>query len=223
MMLQRPGERVIQGLKILCLGAALLPLLRLAWLAAHAGLGANPIEYLSRATGWWTLAILLATLSITPARRLSGWHWLIRLRRTLGLCTFAYAVIHLGIYLWLDQFFDWAGIVKDVFKRPFITVGFAAFVLMLPLAATSSNAMVRRLGGRRWQLLHRLVYAVGILAVVHFWWLVKKDIREPLAFALLLGVLLGVRLWFLVRTRAAASPSLAPSKVPACMSESPRR
>lgn len=194
-MAGRMSDGKVTLVKRLCLCLALLPLARLAWLAWHDGLGANPVEYLSRATGWWTLAGLMITLSVTPLRRMTGWYLLLRVRRTLGLCTFAYGLLHFSIYLWLDQAFDWAGILADVVKRPFITVGFSAFALMIPLAATSSDGMVRRLGSQRWQRLHSLVYAVAVLGVMHFWWLVKKDIREPLAFACVLAVLLLWRLW----------------------------
>jgi methionine sulfoxide reductase heme-binding subunit len=133
---------------------------------------------------------------VTPLRRWTGWNWLIKLRRMLGLYAFSYALLHFTTYFWLDQFFDWMEIAKDVVKRPFITVGFSAFILLLPLAITSTNAMVRRLGGRRWQMLHRWVYGIATLGVVHFWWLVKKDIREPLVFAAILATLLLVRVWF---------------------------
>lgn len=190
--------------------ACLIPLGRLAWLGAQGGLGANPIEYITRSTGWWTLSFVMVTLSITPLRRLTNLNWLLRLRRMFGLFAFFYAALHFGIYLWLDQFFDWTEIVKDIAKRPFITVGFTAFVLLLPLAATSTNAMVRRLGARRWQLLHRLVYAIAILGVIHFWWLVKKDITEPVLFACVLAVLLGTRLvWRLRKARMGGSVSSA--------------
>ncbi len=172
----------------------LLPLALLAGRGLWHRLGANPIEAITRSTGWWTLCLLLVTLAVTPARRLTGWTGLLRLRRMLGLYAFFYASLHLSTYVWLDQFFDLPGILADILKRPFITVGFTALCLLVPLAATSTNAMIRRLGARRWQGLHRLVYAVGILGVLHFLWLVKKDLREPLIFAALLAVLLGLRL-----------------------------
>lgn len=159
-------------------------------------LGANPIEALTRATGEWTLRFLLITLTVTPLRKYSGWHWLVRLRRMLGLFAFAYGVTHLLTYVWLDQFFDWHAIVKDILKRPFITVGFAALVLMTPLAATSFNAAIRKLGGRRWQALHRAIYPIAVMGCVHFWWLVKKDITEPLIYALITAALLGLRAWW---------------------------
>ena len=190
----QPKPEQIKWIKRVLFVACLVPLTRLAWAALHHGLGANPIEYITRSTGWWILVFLLITLLVTPLRRFSKLNWLLRLRRMLGLYAFFYACLHFTTYIWLDQFFDWAGIVKDIGKRPFITVGFAAFVLLIPLAATSTNAMVKRLGARRWQLLHRAVYVIATLGVLHFWWLVKKDIREPLVFALLLTVLLGARL-----------------------------
>ena len=133
---------------------------------------------------------------MTPLRRYTGLHWLLRLRRMLGLFVFAYAVGHLTTYLWLDQFFDWQAIANDILDRPFITVGFAAFVLLIPLAVTSNSFAIRRLGGRRWQSLHRSVYGIAILGVVHFWWLVKADLLEPFIYALILAVLLGLRAWW---------------------------
>jgi sulfoxide reductase heme-binding subunit YedZ len=175
---------------------ALLPLARLFYLGATAGLGGNPVEFVIRSLGTWTLVALLVTLSITPLRLATGWAWPLRLRRMFGLFSFFYAVLHLGAYLWLDQWFDLVAIWKDVLKRPYITAGFAAMVLLVPLAVTSSNGWVRRLGGRNWQRLHRLVYAVAVLAVAHFWWqkAAKNDLGEPLAYALVVGLLLGVRL-----------------------------
>ena len=185
----------------------LIPLGRLAWFAYSGGLGANPIEFITRSTGTWTLVFLLITLSVTPLRHLTGRNQLIRYRRLLGLFAFFYACLHFTTYIWLDQFFEWPGIVKDVIKRPFITVGFASFILLIPLAATSTHAMQRRLK-RRWQQLHRVVYLIAIGGVVHYWWLVKKDITEPLLYAVALAVLLGVRLvyWFINRTPPARSP-----------------
>jgi len=200
----RVSERAIARFKIAAVALAVWPCARLIWLATQGGLGANPIEYITRSTGWWTLAFLMITLAITPLRRLLGWPWLARLRRTVGLCTFAYALMHFVIYLWLDQFFDVAAIMKDIIKRPFITVGFTAFLLLIPLAVTSTNAMVRRLGGRRWQQLHRCVYAIAVLGVLHYWWLVKKDLREPILFALLLTLLLGARILRVNRAASAA-------------------
>ena len=159
-------------------------------------LGANPIETITRSLGEWTLRFLLITLTVTPLRKYTGWHWLIRLRRMLGLFTFAYGVSHLLTYVWLDQFFDWEAIARDIIKRPFITVGFAALMLMLPLAVTSSNYAIRKLGGRRWQSLHRAIYPIAILGCVHFWWLVKKDVTWPLIYTVITVALLGIRAWW---------------------------
>lgn len=184
--------------------AASLPLVALAVEAASTGLGANPIERFTRETGEWTLYLLLATLSVTPLRRLTGMHWLLRLRRRLGLSAFAYGCLHFATWLWLDQWFDLAAIIADIVKRPYVTAGFAAFVLMLPLAATSTDAMVRRLGAARWQRLHRLAWASGVLGVLHYLWLVKVDLRPPLACAAVLAVLLAARL--LLRRRTGARP-----------------
>lgn len=174
----------------------LLPLARLVYLAFSGGLGANPIEFITRSTGTWTLVGLLITLAVTPVRRLTGRNDLIRYRRMLGVFTFFYASLHFTTYIWLDQFFDLAAIFKDVYKRPFITVGFAAFLLLLPLAITSTNAMMRRLG-KRWQQLHRLVYLIGSLGVLHYVWLVKKDLTQPLIYGGVLLVLLTLRLPFI--------------------------
>ena len=171
----------------------LLPLLRLVWLGFSGELGANPIEFITRSTGTWTLVGLLVTLSVTPLRRLTGRADLVRYRRMLGLFAFFYACLHFVTYVWLDQFFDPAAIARDIVKRPFITVGFTAFVLLLPLAVTSTHAMMRRLG-RRWQQLHRLVYVIALLGVIHFLWLVKKDLTEPLIFGAVLALLLTLRL-----------------------------
>ena len=188
-----PSARRISSIKALLFVLCLIPAAQLAlgWQADT--LGANPVETLTRDSGEWALRFLLLTLTVTPLRRLSGLHWLLRLRRMLGLYAFAYAAAHFALYLWLDQFFDWGAIARDILERPFISVGFAAFVLLLPLAATSNAFAIGRLGGRRWQALHRAVYAIAILAVVHFWWLVKADLREPLLYAAILAVLLGLR------------------------------
>jgi len=174
---------------VLCL----VPLGLLAVRGLTVGLGANPIEVVTHQTGWWALTLLMVTLGVTPVRRLSGWAWPIRLRRMLGLFAFFYAALHFVTYLWLDKFFDLRDILKDVGKRPFITVGFTAFVLLIPLAVTSTRKMIARLGGKRWQRLHRLVYVSALAGVVHFLWLVKKDIDEPLMFMGVLAVLLGYR------------------------------
>jgi len=174
--------------------ASLIPLARLLWYGYSGQLGANPIEFITRSLGTWTLVFLLITLSLTPLRHLSGWSWWIRLRRMTGLYVFFYASLHFLTYIWLDQFFDLHAIYKDVIKRPYITVGFTAFILLLPLAITSTNKIMKRLGGKRWQLLHRLVYIIAIFAVIHYWWLVKKDITQPVIYAAILAILLGYRI-----------------------------
>lgn len=196
------------GLFLLCLGPAAWYLYGLF----NDTLGANPIEAITKASGTWTLRFLLITLAVTPLRKLSGLNWLLRLRRMLGLFAFAYASMHFTTYIWLDQFFDWQAIPADILKRPFITVGFAAFVLLIPLAITSNNYLIRRMGGRRWQALHRSVYAIGILGVVHYWWLVKADISMPLLYASILAVLLGMRAWWreLERRRQLTAPRPSP-------------
>ena len=178
---------------------ALLPLAKLGLAAFNDALGANPIEKVTRTTGYWTLVLLLLTLTATPLRHLTGWLWWVRLRRMLGLFAFFYGSLHFLTYLVLDQFFDWEGILKDIIKRPYITVGFPAFLLMLPLAITSTNAMIKRLGGKRWRALHRLAYVSAVGGVVHYWWLVKKDLTNPLTFAVLLGLLLAMRIYYWLR------------------------
>lgn len=174
---------------VLCLA----PLARLVFFAFTDRLGANPIEFVLRSFGTWTLVMLMVTLSITPLRRLTGWNGLIRARRMLGLFAFFYASLHFLTYAGVDQSFDLNAIVRDVVKHPYITVGFACFLLLIPLAATSTNAMQRRLGGKRWQLLHRLVYLIALGGVIHYLWLVKKDITQPVLYGLVLAVLLGMR------------------------------
>jgi sulfoxide reductase heme-binding subunit YedZ len=171
----------------------LLPALSLVVRALAGRLGANPIETVTHVTGEWTLRLLLATLAVTPARRLLGWSGLAPYRRTLGLLAFSYACLHFSTWLALDHFFDWRAIVDDVLERPYVTAGFAAFLCLVPLAITSSRAWVRRLG-RRWVALHRLVYAAAVLAVVHFLWLVKADVLEPLVYGAVLLGLLALRL-----------------------------
>jgi sulfoxide reductase heme-binding subunit YedZ len=185
----------------LCLG----PLFALGWLALTDRLGANPIELVTHSTGDWTLRFLLIGLAITPLRKLLGWPELIRFRRMLGLFAFFYGVLHLTTYLWLDKFFDWPEILKDVAKRPFITAGFLGFVLLVPLAVTSTAGWIRRLGGARWRLLHRLVYVSAIAGVAHYYWLVKSDIRGPLSYACILGALLAYRI---VASKLAPAPLL---------------
>jgi sulfoxide reductase heme-binding subunit YedZ len=191
-----PTPRQLGAMKAALFALCLLPLLRLVWGAWNDELGANPIEFVTRSLGSWTLNFLLITLTVTPLRKATGWVWLTRLRRMLGLFVFFYVVLHLSSYLWLDQFFEWTAIGKDILKRPFITVGMAAFMLLVPLAATSNNATIRHLGGHRWQALHRSIYLIGILAVTHYWWLVKKDVVLPGIYAAILGLLLGMRIFW---------------------------
>jgi len=161
-------------------------------------LGANPIEEIMDRFGNWSLRFILLTLAVTPLRRLSGWNWLARFRRMLGLFTFFYVLMHFLTWLVLDQGLLMSAIIEDLVKRPFITIGFAALLLLTALAATSTAAVRRRMG-RRWQLLHNLVYVIAILGVWHYWWQVKKDISEPLIYAAILAVLLGARLWWALR------------------------
>lgn len=165
----------------------------LLWRTLTGRLGANPVEALTLETGHWTLRFLLLTLAATPLRRLSGWNGLLRHRRLLGLAAASYALLHLLIYAVLDQGLLWRQIGRDILERPFITVGMAAFVLLLPLAGTSLDAAIRRLGARRWQALHRLVYLATALALLHFWWKVKADTREPAIYAAVFGLLLAAR------------------------------
>jgi methionine sulfoxide reductase heme-binding subunit len=181
--------------------AALGPLAYLLLGAWRGSLGANPIEAITRSTGLWTLRFMLITLAVTPARWLTGWNDIVRVRRMIGLFAFFYGSLHLLTYVWLDQFFDWAAIAKDVVKRPFITAGFSAYVLLVPLAITSTAGMIRRLGGRRWRRLHRLAYVTAAFGVVHYWWLVKLDTRPPRNYAILLAALLLVRAWIVVKAR----------------------
>ena len=180
--------------------AALIPAAWLVYGAFTDNLGANPIDYITDTTGLTALTCLVITLTITPLRRLTGWNELIRLRRMLGLLAFFYACLHLVTWVVLDWFFDIASMAADVVERPFITLGMTTFLLLLPLAVTSTAAMIRRLG-KRWQQLHRLIYVAAITAVIHFWWVVKADFRDPRLFALALSVLFGFRAWWTWRTR----------------------
>jgi sulfoxide reductase heme-binding subunit YedZ len=173
--------------------ACLFPLGQLAYNGWTDDLTANPIEYITHFTGSWALILLLASLAVTPLRKITGWNELIKLRRMLGLFAFFYALLHFSTYLVLDHFFDFSRIAKDILKRPYVTVGFTAFMLMVPLAITSTAGMIRRLG-KRWQRLHRLVYLVAIGGVIHFYWLVKADIRRPVQYGIVLALLLGYRL-----------------------------
>src|SRR6476661_6701147 len=187
--------------------ASLIPVIRLVWLGFHSQLGANPIEFITHSTGDWTLTFLLITLSITPLRKLSRQYWLISYRRMLGLFAFFYGSLHLMTYVWLDKFFDVHAMLHDIAKRRFITAGMTAFTLMLPLALTSTAGWIRRMGGKRWQKLHRLIYLSAAAGVVHFIWLVKADLRRPLTYGTVLVVLLGYRFatWLAGHAKAKAS------------------
>ncbi|MYM21269.1 sulfoxide reductase heme-binding subunit YedZ [Duganella sp. FT135W] len=181
---------------------ALAPLLRMVYLTVTGQL-VDPLEFITRGTGDWTLYFLCMVLAVTPLRKLSGWNWLIKLRRMLGLYVFFYSFLHFMTFLWFDHFFDVQEMLKDVLKRPFITVGFIAFVLLIPLAVTSTNGMIKRLGGKRWQWLHRLVYVIAPLAILHFWWMKagKHNFTQPIIFGSVLGALLLARLYWWVATR----------------------
>jgi len=194
-------QRLIALLKPLLFLLCLIPLARLGWAFQQDALGANPIEALTRSLGTWALNFLLITLAVTPCRKLTGWAWLGRLRRMLGLYAFFYALLHLVSYLWLDQFFAWGDIADDILKRPFITVGMVCFLLLLPLALTSNHYAIRRLGGKRWNELHRSVYVIAILAVLHYTWLVKADVAKPLLYGLILALLLGFRVFWRYQER----------------------
>ena len=211
-----------RALTALVVALSAAPAAWLAWTAAFGDLGANPIETVEHATGEWALRLLLATLAVTPLRRLAGWQWIATRRRTLGLAAFSYATAHFLTWSVLDNGLDWAGIAEDIGKRPFVTVGFTAFVLLIPLAATSTRASIRRLG-KRWVSLHRLAYVAAALGVVHYVWLVKKDLRPPLAYAAVLVALLGVRIG-LRYSKSRSSTVLRPSARAFSMarSQSPR-
>ncbi len=184
----------IRHLKLVLFLVCLYPFMFMLWGFFSHQLGANPIDAVTRLSGLWALRFLLITLCVTPLRWLTGLNQLVRFRRMLGLFAFFYATVHMLLYLGLDQFFDWSEIWRDIVKRPFITVGFINFVALLPLVITSTNKMVKRLGGQRWKKLHRLTYFVAAAACVHFLMLVKADIREPVIYIIILSVLLGVRL-----------------------------
>ncbi|MEW6760400.1 MAG: protein-methionine-sulfoxide reductase heme-binding subunit MsrQ [Pseudomonadota bacterium] len=201
-----PTPMQLTAIKALVFVLALLPFLRMAWLVFQ-GVPVEPLEFLTRGTGDWTLYFLCITLAVTPLRRLSGWNWVIKLRRMLGLYAFFYALLHFVTFFWFDHFFDIAGMLRDVVKRPFITVGFIAFVLLIPLAVTSTNAMVKRLGGKRWLWLHRLIYLIAPLGILHFWWMKagKNDFQEPIIFGAIVALLLAMRVyWSYVKKTGAA-------------------
>ena len=207
------GRRGRLALKLGVWAIAVAPLAWLGWRWRTIGLGANPIELLTRTLGIWALRLLLASLAMTPLRVITGWAWPIALRRLLGLWAFTYVVLHFTVWVGLDHFFDWQTMGDDVLKRPYITVGVLALLLLLPLAATSTAAMVRRLGFRTWRALHRLVYAIAILAILHYVWLAKKAIDDPYWYALVLATLLAVRLVDWARRRARGPANAAPRTV----------
>ncbi|MFQ5745129.1 MAG: sulfite oxidase heme-binding subunit YedZ [Acidobacteriota bacterium] len=188
------SRRVRITLKTAVWAACLLPLALLLYQFQTDNLGANPINYVTRTLGDWTLRILLATLSLTPLRLVFRISWQMSLRRLLGLFTFFYACLHFSIWIVIDYFFDWEQMLADIIKRPYITVGLLALTLLVPLAATSTTRMVKRLGGRNWRWLHKLVYVVGVLGVVHYLWLAKKGVNDPFLYAGVLVILLGIRL-----------------------------
>jgi sulfoxide reductase heme-binding subunit YedZ len=183
------------ALKVGVWAVCLLPLTLLLYQFQTDDLGANPIDYLTRTLGVWTLRILLASLAMTPLRLLFGVSWPITLRRLLGLFAFFYVCLHFAVWIVVDHFFDWEQMLADIVKRPYITVGVLALTLLVPLAATSTTRMVKRLGGKNWQRLHRLVYVVGVLGVVHYLWLAKVGVNDPYVYAGVLALLLGIRLW----------------------------
>jgi methionine sulfoxide reductase heme-binding subunit len=191
--------------------ACLAPLASLAWRGFHAELGANPIEAITHSTGTCTLVFLLVTLSVTPLRKLTRQYWLINLRRMFGLFAFFYGCLHLTTYVWLDKFFDVHQMLADIAKRRFITAGLAGFVLMIPLALTSTKGWIRRLGGKRWQALHRLIYLSAAAGVIHYIWLVKADLQSPLRYAFVLLVLLGYRIVASIVSRTRAEAGVTPA------------
>ena len=192
---------MLRYLKPVLFLACLAPLSRLAWRGFHAQLGANPIEAITHGTGDWTLTFLLITLAVTPLRKVTHQYWLIKFRRMFGLFAFFYGCLHLMTYVWLDKFFDVHEMLKDIAKRRFITAGMTAFALMLPLALTSTQWSIRKLGGKRWQALHRLIYFSAAAGVIHYIWLVKADLKKPLEYGFVLAVLILFRIsaWLVAR------------------------
>ena len=217
-------KRKILILKCLVWIACLAPFGRLVYRGLTGRLTANPIEFITLSTGTWTLVFILVTLSVTPLRKLTGLAWLIKFRRLIGLFAFFYACLHFMTFVWLDKFFDVSEMIKDVIKRPFITAGFTAFLLLIPLAATSTSWAIRKMGGQNWQQLHRIIYLSAAAAVVHFWWKVKADTRQPLIYATILSVLLlyRVAVWGLRRRNQKATPKIRSHKVRQPIGVAPR-
>ena len=196
--------------KVLLFINSLVPLALLGWDAYHKRLGANPLEFVTRTTGMLTLIFLSLTLAVTPVRKISGWNFLGKFRRMLGLYAFFYGFLHLMTYVWFDRFFNIRSAAGDIIQRPFIAIGIASFFMMVPLAITSTNEMVKRLGGKHWNKLHKLVYVAGIGGVIHFYILVKSDTRLPITFAAILALLLGYRIYSANQTQKAAIRSPVP-------------
>ena len=197
-------------MKLPVFALCLVPFGQLAWRALHNNLTANPIEYITHQTGDWTMIFIVITLAVTPARKLLRVPELIRFRRMLGLFAFFYGFLHFSTWIGLDKFFDWADMLADVRKRTFITAGFTGFVLMIPLALTSTAGWIRRLGGKRWLALHRLIYFTAIAGVVHYYWLVKSDVRKPVFYGILVALLLALRVGFRLVARRAKAEGKAP-------------
>ena len=203
-----PTPKQLKAIKALVFVLALLPFVRIAALVVM-GVPVEPVEFITHGSGDWALYLLCATLAVTPLRRLTGWSWLVRLRRMLGLYTFFYAFLHFLTFFWFDHGFNLDAMWRDVLKRPFITVGFIAFVLLIPLAATSTQAMIKRLG-RNWARLHKLIYAIAPLAILHYWWMKagKHNFEQPIVWGCVVAMLLGLRVfWSWNRTRQAATSS----------------
>ena len=201
--------------KVVVFAACLVPLALLVWRGLNNNLTADPIAYITHKTGDWTLRFLVITLAVTPLRKILHLPQLIRFRRMMGLFAFFYVCLHFTTWIWLDKSFIWAELWKDVLKRPFITVGFTGFLLLIPLAVTSTAGWIRRLGGKRWQMLHRLVYLTAVLGVIHYYWLVKSDVRKPLFYGLLVAILLVWRFGdWLIRGRRKAVQAPASGKEP---------
>ncbi len=202
--------------KVVVFAACLAPVALLVWRGFHNDLSADPIAFITHATGDWTLRFLVITLAITPLRKILHLPQLIRFRRMLGLFAFFYVCLHFTTWIWLDKQFVWSEMWKDVEKRRFITVGFTGFVLLIPLAITSTAGWIRRLGGKRWQMLHRLIYVTAVLGVIHYYWLVKSNVRKPLFYGFLVGILLAWRLGtWLVGRRGRSKMAVARPEAPA--------
>jgi sulfoxide reductase heme-binding subunit YedZ len=205
--MQSPSQNAVRALKVAVFAACLGPASVLVWKGLHDQLGANPVDVITRSTGKWTLTFLLITLAVTPLRKLTASPWLVRFRRMLGLFAFFYGSLHLMTYVWLDKFFDVEAMLHDIAKRRFITAGMTAWSAMLPLALTSTAGWIRRLGGKRWQRLHRLIYLSAAAGVIHFIWLVKADLRRPLTYGAILSVLLAYRLATSAASKAKSASS----------------